>query len=110
MKHVLWLKADGGRFRLEMLEGQVSLAQMQALVGGPIELWPTKVDYHGASLQLIVNEDARLIGLPPNKAATDLTRESCPGCVDVLGDAFLPLDADLDDVPKTRHYVPDPRD
>ncbi len=112
MKNVLWLRANGTKARLEA-EKEISLEDMQALVGGYITIWPQRVDYHGASLQLVVNEEGSMKCLPVNEAASRLVkglpdtsgaqgnravkriRLGYDADTTVLGDAIVCLDGDV---------------
>lgn len=81
----LVLRADGSR---EELEGPLTLAQLQALVEGDIEILRLGREARGEVL--IVNENGRNIDLPLNEAATLLFRGIPPRHRDVIvGTAVL---------------------
>lgn len=55
--------------------GSLTLAELQELVGGPIETVPTmlsngRTHEDGARIVMIVNEEGRLLGLPHNGIAS----------------------------------------
>ena len=68
-KRVVLLKADGTREDLRP-EKKPTLKQMQAWVGGYIEVIRAGIRFQGEAAVLVVNEEGRMHGLPPNKQAT----------------------------------------
>jgi hypothetical protein len=117
MRQVMWLTAKGGPFRLEKPNEDFTLEDMQLLVGGYIEVWPDRVNYHGALVQMTVNEEGALRHLPVNTKASAYVGRP------VYGDAFLALDGDISrpeedesvdpfepSAELAEHYRPDARD
>lgn len=73
-----------------------TLEWLQAQVGGWIE--PVRICLHG-SCTMLVNEEGRLLGLPFNSPATELSRNNSMIVGDAVvmkaeGNEFVPLDPD----------------
>lgn len=62
-------------------DGVFTLAEMQAIVGGYIEIVPSRIE---DGMVLVVNEDGKLLGLPANALASG----HCPGDV-LVGNVLL---------------------
>ena len=79
--YVLWLQTDGDVSVQPIGKAAPFLEQLQAWVGGYIEVVPAK---HGV---LVINEEGKLDMLPVNEAATEMLRSDI---WDVIrGDAVL---------------------
>lgn len=71
--------------RVEEVLQKMDLAQMQAFVGGYIEMVPTKIPHRS----LIVNEEGLLKELPHNPKATELVRPGTLVLDMIRGNALL---------------------
>jgi len=85
------IKPDG---TTERIEGVVTLSAAQSLVGGYIEFVPLKDEYAGKNLQLIVNEEGLLKGLPINGVASDYVHPNTLMIDGIRGNAILLTDGD----------------
>lgn len=61
---------------------KVSLEEAQEIVGGYVEIVP--VYYDGFRAVMLVNEEGRLMGLLPNKQASEIAEQSIVGNVLLL--------------------------
>ena len=80
------LKPDGTREDVKGAnKGMFTIPQVQALIGGYMEVVPTTIP----NKVLLVNEDGKRDGLPPNALATAVMRpDAYPGDV-IVGNALL---------------------
>ncbi len=77
-----WIKTDGTKESVESKGRKFTLDELQAYVGGYIELTETK-----DGRDMYINEEGKLDGLPPNWAATGLYKH---GHADVIaGNAIV---------------------
>jgi len=65
------IKVDGGIITQEYMR-PITLDELQAAVGGPIEMVPYFTRYKGERCFAFCNEEGKGMGLPPNKEATTL--------------------------------------
>ncbi len=94
------LKASGATVVLTPGNGRsFTLAELQAAVGGYLEVVPTRrTDEAGATLFMVLNEDGKRLRLAVNLTATVLLRELGGGFVDiVVGDVVLATVAEMDE-------------
>lgn len=71
------------------LEGQPTLEQVQALVGGYVEMVTQWTEDDGRPAQMLANEEGLLKNLPPNSVATQMLTKIMGGPPPQLADGFL---------------------
>ena len=76
--------SDGTTMTMEFSEPHVTLSEMQACVGGYIELVHLK-----DGVILVVNEEGRLNNLKPNIIATELAGDYIVGDVLLISSKFI---------------------
>ena len=92
-RYMIFIPATGKCSLIQCDDGDsIKLETMQQLVGGPIEVTPSCLDITWArepvdGINLIVNEEGRLCGLPYNDRASDLWEGG--GICLLNGDALL---------------------
>jgi hypothetical protein len=86
MGSLVVLKANGQRQIIEQ-DTYPTLEQLQALVGGYIEL--VCVDYDGSERDMYINENGKIDGLLSNIAATALYQDKWPTHDYIVGDAVI---------------------
>lgn len=75
-----------------------TLAELQALVGGFIEVVRTRLTDHGEQLLIVLNEDGKVLQLPHNVVATAVFHEAGGHPDDmVVGDVLLATLAEMDE-------------
>jgi hypothetical protein len=77
----IWFKADGSIEQVD-LDHELSLEEMQRLVGGYIER--VQVKYHGKHRDMWVNEEGRLLRLPVNRQASRIADRFIVGNVFII--------------------------
>ena len=94
MKHFLiGIKSDGTLYKI-LSQETPTLEDLQALVGGYIEVIPTRLPRPHRPM-MVINEEGKLLGLPRNEIATIIGITS--GIEDeVVGDAVLVLEVGED--------------
>lgn len=78
----VWLKTDGSQGQVDP-DHELTLAEMQGLVGGYIER--IRVKYHGKTHDMWVNEEGLLLGLSENVQASLIAQRL------IVGDVFIIL-------------------
>ena len=82
--HGTLILSDGTTRTMEFSESHVTLSEMQACVGGYIELVHLK-----DGVILVVNEEGRLNNLKPNIIATELAGDYIVGDVLLISSKFI---------------------
>ena len=91
------LKADGTEVSVTPRAKHWTLPELQALVGGSIQLMPGVTT---PKVQIIVNEEGRLRGLPLNVAATAVLHAAMAETL------RIPVDQLPSEVGRRLHYLP----
>lgn len=84
----IFIRSDGTKSTVTPADGKAfTLSELQAFVGGYIELVRTNAP---GGARLVIHEEGKLIGLPPNQVATSMYEELVGGPFDVIvGDVLL---------------------
>ena len=87
----LHLKADGSEIQVNPVGRHFTLKELQACVGGYIEMIPL-----GEELTMVLNEEGKLNDLPLNAKATKLFRLYHGDTDFIVGDVLVAKNEDLD--------------